>query len=343
MTVALEPQVTQKNVLVVCLVTDKKYRKMGGDEGLKAAIKRRNGKEKYELKVILGQVLVEDLLLVNDSYFNSFSCVNFNFVNVIKRDFGVEDDSRIILVHKYSDYFKSPGISRDQVMKLRNWLCGCPFKVLDDPEKIEVLSCRVQTGELVREMCRVQGFESRGLQWPEFELKWTGTELDYPVIVKPIDACATDEAHWMTLLTENPESFDSYPGCLVQKFHEHFGVLYKVYVIGDIIEIVARPSITSKESGSILRFNTHKFKAAEGDLCEEKWLGAMKRLDDVRELVEEFARELKKRLQLTWFGIDVIIPEGENVLRAAVIDVNYMPGYDGIKDLSDKLIKAILD
>lgn len=339
MTVALDPQVCQNNIVVVCLVTDKKYRKMGGDEGLKSGIKRRVGKTDGNDKVFIGQVLVEDL------FDSSSASLNDNLFRAIKRDFGFNEEARIILIHKYSDYFKSIGISSDQVTKLRNWLCSCEFKVLDGPEKIEVLFSRVKTGLLVREMCRTQGFDMLGLQWPEFELKWMGEKLEYPVIVKPIDACANDEAHWMTLLNKKPNSFDSFDdGYLVQKFHEHFGVLYKVYVIGESIEIVARPSISAREAVPILRFNTHKFKATEGELSEEKWMEAMRRLEGVRGLVEEFAKELKKKLQLTWFGIDVIIPEinGEG-LKAAVIDVNYMPGYDGIKDLSDKLIKAILD
>lgn len=335
MTVALDPQ----TLLIACLVADKKYRKMGGDEGLKSAIKRRNSYEKDT--IFVGQIIVEDLL--NDSA----DSINDKFFNVLRRDFAFGEEKNIILIQKYSDYFKSPRISKDQVMKLRNWLCGCPFKVLDNPEKIDVLSNRVQTGLLVRDMCKIKGFESRGLQWPEFELKGReGTRLEYPVIVKPIDACATDEAHWMTLLNSKPDSFNfSFSdGCLVQKFHEHFGVLYKVYVIGDIIEIVARPSITARDAGPILRFNTHKFKATEGELSEEKRREALERLERVRELVEEFAKELKNKLQLTWFGIDVIIPEEQSDgLMAAVIDVNYMPGYDGIKDLSDKLINAILE
>ena len=340
MTVAMDPQVRQNNIVLVCLVTDKKYRKMGGDEGLKSVIKRRTDADvDARGKIFIGQVLVEDLL---DSAGGS---LNDNLFKVIKRDFGFNEDTRVILIHKYSDYFKSFGISRDQVTKLRNWLCDCTFKVLDGPEKIEVLFSRVKTGLLVREMCRIQSFESLGLQWPEFELKWTGDELEYPVIVKPVDACANDEAHWMTLLNKKPNSFDSFDGCLVQKFHEHFGVLYKVYVIGESIEIVARPSITARESGPILRFNTHKFKAAEGELDEEKLIEAMRRLEGVRDLIEEFAKDLKNKLELTWFGIDVIIPEEINRegLKAAVIDVNYMPGYDGIKDLSEKLIKAILE
>ena len=350
MTVAVEPHDTLgTDVVIACLVTDKKYRKMGGNEGLKLAIKRRGGRD----RVVISQILLEDLL--KETYENDHferacecdfdcerACFTDKLLKVLKRNLDLPCDAQVILIHKYSDYFKSQGILKDQVIKLRNWLSDCNFKVLDEPEKIDILSNRVQTGFLVREMCKLQGFESRGLQWPEFKLKWTEGEFEYPVIVKPVDACATDEAHWMTLINKKSSGFELSEGCLVQKFHEHFGLLYKVYVIGEIIEIVARPSITAKGSGEVMRFNTHKFKATEGDLSPEKMTEALERIETVRGLVEEFAKELKKKLQLTWFGIDVIIPE-EGGLRAAVIDVNYMPGYDGIKDLPDKLIKAILD
>lgn len=335
MTVPVDPK-EKESVVIVCLVTDKKYRKMGGDEGLKLAIKRRtSGTDKT---VLIGQVLVEDLLAGG---------LSERLGLIIKRDFSASGDARVILIHKYSDYYKSPGIGGDQVRRVRDWLAEeCPFRVLDGPEKIDVLSSRVQTGLLVRNMCEVQGFEARGLQWPKFQLKWTAEtgELDYPVIVKPIDACATDEAHWMTLHNDRTNPLVLPDGYLVQQFYEHFGILYKVYVIGEMVEIVARPSISARDCGPMLRFNTHKFKAAEGELSAAKMAEAMKRIEKVRGLVEEFARKLKEKLQLTWFGVDVIIPEdGGSGLRAAVIDINYMPGYDGIKDLSDKLIKAILD
>lgn len=344
MTVPVEEMVTQWNKIVIaCLVTDKKYRKMGGDEGLRQAIARSSGKND---EIVIGQVLLEDLVEGND--------ITENFLKVLKRDFGFREGFKVILVHKYSDYFRVTEAT-DKILKLRDWLSESRFKVLDEPEMIDILSNRVQTGLLVREMCKFQGFESRGMHWPEFKVNWDGKkkDLEYPVIVKPVDACATDEAHWMTLLNSSPQlnnnnsnsfnfTFACDGECLVQKFYEHFGVLYKVYVIGGNVEIVARPSITARNAGALLRFNTHKFKVTEGDLSEELFLTAMKRIEPFRDLVEDFARELKKKLQLTWFGIDVIIPEDGEV-KVAVIDVNYMPGYDGIKELSEKLIKAILD
>lgn len=340
-------------VIVACLVTDKKYRKMGGEEGLKISIsklekeraKARKGVTE-RTRVYVEQIPVEDLIQ-NDNF-------SINLQEMLGKRYGLStpfEGSKVVLVHKHSDFYKIPGIEGERISKLGNWLSEMSssslIRVLDDPVKIEVLSSRIQTGNLVREMCKGEGFEGEGLQWPEFNV-----EMDYPVIVKPIDACSTDEAHWMTLIVDGDAEDDEkkrkmHEGndrVLVQKFYEHYGILYKVYVIGDSVEIVARPSISTRDINSSFRFNTHKFKALAGDLSEDVREEAVLRMTLIRGLVERFAWRLKEKLQLTWFGIDVIIPEdGNDGVRAAVIDVNYMPGFDGVSELSDKLIKAILE
>ena len=118
-----------------------------------------------------------------------------------------------------------------------------------------------------------------------------------------------------------------------------------MYVIGtEVIEIVARPSISSRDlsdANPVYRFNTHKFKAAEGELNASRYSEAMARLEPPARLIVEFTRRLKSVLGLTWFGVDIIIPEEEAEVKVAVIDVNYMPGYDGIRELPDKLIIII--
>lgn len=326
--------------LVACLVTDKKYRKMGGEEGLKSALQKRHK------NVQIGQIQVEELL-------NGPGSLDESFRNILKKQFGLPetgDEVCVTLIHKYSDFFRIPGLCPLRVLELRDWLKGLRnCRVLDDPENIDVLANRVRTGNLIREMCVEEGFEGNGLQWPEFHVG-SMQNLSLPVIIKPVDACSTDESHWMTLLNRLEDSDSECPALLnenvlVQKFHEHFGVLYKVYVIGDSIEIVARPSIRAGSDfgkGSF-RFNTHKFKAVSGDLDSVEAEAARLRLEPLRDLIVQFAWRLKSRLNLTWFGIDVLIPESPNELRAAVIDVNYMPGFDGVTGLTDKLIKTILD
>lgn len=328
-------------ILIACLVTDKKYRKMGGDGGLKAALKRTTNRN-----ISICQVPVEEVLKDDDDF-------EGNLKRFITEKIGVNTEMQVILVHKYSDFYKIED-ERDRVVKLRSWLQSktSTMKILDDPEKIDLLSNRTRTGHLVRQLCSEEGFESRGLQWPKFSEEFGDEEISVPVIIKPVNACATDESHWMTLISD-PGVYDSLPNdiknpgyTIIQQFYPHHGILYKVYVIGsEVIEIVARPSISASQP--VIRFNTHKFKTAEGELSTEKHCEAMRRLEEHVPLIFEFTRRLKSELKLTWFGVDVIITEDEVVVgsavKVAVIDVNYMPGYDGIMELPDKIIKAILE
>lgn len=331
-------------IFLACLVTDKKYRKMGGGEALISELQKYKIRKdiQEDVEVLIRQIPIEELIKTDD--------FDENFKNIIEKYFGVFDHTvSIILVHKYSDFYRIPDMARKRVKFLRDWLSNLKsVRVLDDPEKIDVLSSRVQTGNLIREMCKEEGFESMGLQWPEFHIESMG-DLQLPVIIKPVDACSTDDSHWMTLLNTSEigegDSFQLHDGVLVQKFYEHYGILYKVYVIGDTIEIVSRPSISAQDNGSVFRFNTHKFKLLAGDLDSYRQAEAIKRIEPLRGLIESFVRSLKTRLQLTWFGIDILIPEDSTTcnLKAAVIDINYMPGFDGVPDLTGKLIKAILD
>ena len=399
MTVPEYEKKVNNEFFIACLVSDKKFRKMGGIEGLEHAIKfylKNDEDALYRDKNIkIGQISIKDIMCTGDFTENLLkatkkeNCIAANNSNATRNNiFGsntfnhnhmAHDNSliyntditytrHIIVVHKYTDFYKMEGISFEDILKLRDWLSildfqkvinGVHFKVLDLPERIDVLSNRIQTGNLIREFCTLHGFEELGMQWPKFLscseqnnlnlIEFEDTEMmALPVIVKPIDACATDEAHWMNLITEPLKNRFNLKGSLIQKFYEHFEILYKVYVIGEVIEIIARPSISSKTAtGSpVLRFNTHKLKATQGDLCEEKKIEALERMKPLKSLIEKFAKALKEKLKLTWFGIDVILLDGtekNESLRAAVIDINYMPGYDGIESLSNKLIKAVLD
>lgn len=341
-------QTPKQPLFIACLVTDKKYRKMGGDDGLKTAIKKA-GKD----NIFIGQIQVEEL--VHNSLGFEVNLKNL-ISKILKKNLKDSEninllDQNIIIIHKYSDFYKLP-LKVDHVDLLRSWLREMTSitKVIDDPDKIDILTDRVRTGNLVRNLCISGGFASRGLQWPEFTESSNYESLNLPIIVKPVDACATDESHWMTLIPEtvdgNNEIFVTsfQTKSLVQKFYEHYEVLYKVYVIGsEVIEIVARPSISAKNlSNSVFRFNTHKFKTSEGDLNPSRHSQAMNRLEGHLELIRNFAHKLKNELNLTWFGIDMIIPENSDI-KIAVIDVNYMPGYDGINGLPDKIINAILE
>jgi hypothetical protein len=330
-------------LIVVCLVTDKKYRKMGGSEGLNGSLLKLNLSAPCRVFQVPVREIIKNGHVSSEAFYSSLG----KFCN--------SKTVKVKIVHKYSDFYKSSKLTSLEVSELRSWLMGFEgdsrVTLLDPPAAIDVLSNRNLTGLLVQELCHSEGFSAAGLQWPEFfSLSGGFEDFKFPVIVKPVDACSTDDSHWMSLYIKGPTNHikgkSTSSAVLVQKYYEHYGILYKVYVIGHSVEIVARPSISTRAFPpelSVHRFNTHKFKQTEGDLSPERLAEADRRIDPLRSLIESFALRLKARLGLTWFGVDVIIPEDSECLKAAVIDVNYMPGYDGIACLSDKLINAILN
>ena len=124
-------------LLIVCLVSDKKYRKMGGNEGLRGALKPTGNRN-----ICIAQIPTEELLLNSNDFEatlkhfireNSISASNLNVL-----------DKSVILVHKYSDFYKL-AIDKMHVDRLRSWLHDMTsvIKVLDDPERIDILSDRV--------------------------------------------------------------------------------------------------------------------------------------------------------------------------------------------------------
>lgn len=352
--------------LIACLMTDKKYRKIGGADGrLEEALERLLGKNSSVI-----QVKLEDVTRSEDFTGNLLKAT-LDSIEIEKEKEKRYSAVDLILVHKYTDYYKT----FKELERLSSWLndlseigsiehetdknnhlVNVRVTVMDVPKRIDLLTNRVQTGNLVQELCEREGFKGRGLEWPEFTCDFGGDNIknikSEHLIIKPIDACASDDAHWMTIVSAIPLTISE--GMLAQRFYNHYGILYKIYVVGGVIEIVPRPSVRRPDcdaEGGEYRFNTHIFKKDMEELGGERRREASDRIEPFREIILEFAESLSRNLQIRWLGIDIIIPEPDSresydedtaMIRLGVIDVNYMPGYDGIDDLPDKFIRAIL-
>ncbi|KAI3667149.1 hypothetical protein L6452_42197 [Arctium lappa] len=106
------------------------------------------------------------------------------------------------------------------------------------------------------------------------------------------------------------------------------GVLFKVYIVGDAIKVVRRfslPDVSKRElsrSVGVFRFPRVSSAAqsaddADLDPCIAELLP--------RALLERLARELRRRLGLHLFNLDMIREHGTTD-RFYVIDINYFPG-----------------
>ena len=179
----------------------------------------------------------------------------------------------------------------------------------------------------------------------------------------------------VVLSAEGLETFKNRP-CLVQKYHDHGGILCKVYVIAEDIFVCTRrslpnlqaqtDSLAAGDSGvrTALVFDSRKAypqlrdfyttgiasdnnnnnnnnnnNKEEKEACDDEELAdSHQTMNSYRDVFRSYARQLREGLGLTLFGFDVIVPvSGSDKGRAMVIDVNFFPSYKEVVDFPDRL------
>ncbi|TYJ35321.1 hypothetical protein E1A91_A05G228900v1 [Gossypium mustelinum] len=107
------------------------------------------------------------------------------------------------------------------------------------------------------------------------------------------------------------------------------GVLFKVYIVGEAIKVVRRfslPDVTKRELSKVtgvFRFPRVSCAAASADDAD---LDPSVAELPPRPLLERLAKELRWRLGLRLFNLDIIREHGTRD-HFYVIDINYFPGY----------------
>ncbi|XP_015934987.1 inositol-tetrakisphosphate 1-kinase 3 [Arachis duranensis] len=153
--------------------------------------------------------------------------------------------------------------------------------------------------------------------------------LNLPLVAKPLVADGSAKSHELSLAYEPYSLQKLEPPFVLQEFVNHGGVLFKVYIVGDAIKVVRRFSLPdvskwehSKDAG-IYRFPRVSCAAASADDADlDPIVGEL----PPRPLLEKLATELRWRLGLRLFNLDMIREYGTRD-RFYVIDINYFPGY----------------
>ncbi|GAB4852438.1 Inositol-tetrakisphosphate 1-kinase 3 [Ancistrocladus abbreviatus] len=153
--------------------------------------------------------------------------------------------------------------------------------------------------------------------------------LMFPIVAKPLYVDGSAKSHELSL------AFDQYsleklePPLVLQEFVNHGGVLFKVYIVGDAIKVVRRFSLPDvckrelSENAGVFRFPRVSCAAASADDAD---LDPSVAELPPRPLLEKLARELRWRLGLRLFNLDMIREHGTHD-NFYVIDINYFPGY----------------
>ncbi|KAF6168664.1 hypothetical protein GIB67_005276 [Kingdonia uniflora] len=191
---------------------------------------------------------------------------------------------------------------------------------------------------------------------PNLAERLSSAKLFLPSIVKPQVACGVADAHNMAIVfrTEDFEDLNVPVPAVIQEYVDHSSLLYKFYVLGEKIFHAIKKStpnadvfLSSYEKDgikpivfdrpySLKSLPTAKDINNTEDSVHSK-AGGEQSLD--LELVTKAANWLRRMLDLTIFGFDVVIQEGSR--DHVIVDVNYLPSFKEVAD--DIAIPAFWD
>ncbi|XP_058218286.1 inositol-tetrakisphosphate 1-kinase 3-like isoform X2 [Rhododendron vialii] len=153
--------------------------------------------------------------------------------------------------------------------------------------------------------------------------------LRLPLVAKPLVVDGSAKSHELSLAYDQYSLRILEPPLVLQEFVNHGGVLFKVYVVGEAIKVVRRfslPDVSKRElstNAGVFRFPRVSCAAASADDADlDPGIGEL----PPRPLLERLAKELRRRLGLRLFNLDIIREHGTRD-RFYVIDINYFPGY----------------
>ncbi|XP_042440644.1 inositol-tetrakisphosphate 1-kinase 3-like isoform X1 [Zingiber officinale] len=153
--------------------------------------------------------------------------------------------------------------------------------------------------------------------------------LGLPLVVKPLLVDGSAKSHELSLAYDECSLSMLDPPLVLQEFINHGGILFKVYIVGEAVKVVRRfslPDVDKREQLSnkgAFRFPRVSCAAASADDADlDPSIAEL----PPRPLLEKLAKELRNRLGLRLFNIDIIRERGTRD-RFYVIDINYFPGY----------------
>ncbi|XP_022725206.1 inositol-tetrakisphosphate 1-kinase 3-like isoform X3 [Durio zibethinus] len=165
----------------------------------------------------------------------------------------------------------------------------------------------------------------------------TKAGLKLPLVAKPLVVDGSTKSHELFLVYDQFSLSELEPPLVLQEFVNHGGVLFKIYIVGDAIKVVRRHSLPNvskcelaKVAGIIPFPRVSSASASADDADLDPGVAEL----PPQPLLERLAKELRHRLGLRLFNIDMIREHGTRDVFY-VIDINYFPGYGKIPDYED--------
>ncbi|KNA17189.1 hypothetical protein SOVF_082310 [Spinacia oleracea] len=153
--------------------------------------------------------------------------------------------------------------------------------------------------------------------------------LNLPLVAKPLVSDGSAKSHELSLAYDQYSLQKLEPPLVLQEFVNHGGVLFKVFIVGEAIKVVKRfslPNVSKRQlsrTSGVYRFPRVSCAVASADDAD---LDPNVAELPPRPLLEKLAKELRRRLGLQLFNLDMIREYGTRD-NYYVIDINYFPGY----------------
>ncbi|XP_013625706.1 PREDICTED: inositol-tetrakisphosphate 1-kinase 2-like isoform X1 [Brassica oleracea var. oleracea] len=168
--------------------------------------------------------------------------------------------------------------------------------------------------------------------------------LKFPLVAKPLLVDGTAKSHQLFLAYDCLSLAKLEPPLVLQEFVNHGGVLFKVFVVGDVIRVVRRyslPNVSNVEKEKVAGvFQFPRVSSAAASVDKTDLDPRVAELPP-KPLLEGLVRELRSRLGLRLFNIDMIREHGSQDVFY-VIDINYFPGYGKMPDYEQVFIDFFL-
>ncbi|CAL9236830.1 unnamed protein product [Arabidopsis halleri] len=169
---------------------------------------------------------------------------------------------------------------------------------------------------------------------PDLAQNLSRAGLSLPCIVKPQVACGVADAHSMAIVfrVEDFKDLNTPVPAIIQEYVDHSSRIFKFYVLGEKIFHAVKKSIPSSSS---LRKTAQQngLKPILFDSLKSLPVGSANHnpVSEIDlELVTKAATWLRKKLDLTIFGFDVVIQEGTG--DHVIVDLNYLPSFKEVPD-----------
>ncbi|XP_057957077.1 inositol 1,3,4-trisphosphate 5/6-kinase 4 isoform X2 [Malania oleifera] len=208
-------------------------------------------------------------------------------------------------------------------------------QILHDLEDLNKEGCKTIRGP---HFLKIDDFNE-----PDLGQRLLEANLTLPSIVKPQIACGVADAHSMAIVfkVEDYKDLSTPLPAVVQEYVDHSSSIFKFYVLGERVFYAAKKStpnadvlmkLSEKHGFKPLVFDSLKSLPIDkenqnvGDGVCSKDSNQFIDLD----LVTDAAIWLRRRLDLTIFGFDVVVQEGSG--DHVIVDVNYLPSFKEVPD-----------